>query len=215
MKKNPSGKDQTNQAGKDEIHHSEKDGHDGNKAEHHHAGGTGFFPVGPADLAQLNAGQEKVFPERGKARHQATVFASGLARLAGGGGGSRFGLRIGFRGVTLFFAHVSLKTEKTKEMAGQEGFEPPTCGFGDRRSAVGATGLRYEALLRFAMSRMFLVPGAILLDFKTTGSVLLVLNRGVVAALALSAGEQDIHAHGITPRFQSPRRNRRCGRLRG
>ena len=78
-------------------------------------------------------------------------------------------------------------------MAGQEGFEPPTCGFGDRRSAVGATGLRYEALLGFAMSRMLLVPGTILLDFKTTGSVLLVLHRGVVATLALSAGEQDIH----------------------
>ena len=26
-------------------------------------------------------------------------------------------------------------------MAGQEGFEPPTFGFGDRRSAVGTTGL--------------------------------------------------------------------------
>ena len=27
-------------------------------------------------------------------------------------------------------------------MAGQEGFEPPTPGFGDRRSTVGATGLQ-------------------------------------------------------------------------
>ena len=26
-------------------------------------------------------------------------------------------------------------------MAGQEGIEPPTCGFGDRRSAYWATGL--------------------------------------------------------------------------
>ena len=97
----------------------------------------------------------------------------------------------------------------------QEGFEPPTCGCGDRRSAVGATGLRYEALLRFAMSRMFLVPGAVLHDLKTTGSVLLVLNRGVVAALAFRASEQDVHAHGITPGFRSPRRSRRYGRLRG
>ena len=102
-----------------------------------------------------------------------------------------------------------------RSVAGQEGFEPPTCGFGDRRSAVGATGLRYEALLGFAMSRMLLVPGTILLDFKTTRSVLLVLHRGVVATLALSAGEQDIHAHGITPRFRSRRRNPRYGRLRG
>ena len=27
-------------------------------------------------------------------------------------------------------------------MAGQEGFEPPTFGFGDRRSAIGTTGLK-------------------------------------------------------------------------
>lgn len=26
-------------------------------------------------------------------------------------------------------------------MAGQEGFEPPTTGFGDRRSTIGATDL--------------------------------------------------------------------------
>ena len=102
-----------------------------------------------------------------------------------------------------------------RSMAGQEGFEPPTCGFGDRRSAVGATGLLYEALLGFAMSRMLLVPGTILLDFKTTSGVLLVLNRGVVATLALGASEQNVHAHGTTPRFRSPRRNPRCGRPRG
>ena len=79
-------------------------------------------------------------------------------------------------------------------MAGQEGFEPPTCGFGDRRSAVGATGLRYEALLGLAMSRMFLIPRTILLDLKASGSVLLVFDSGVVAALALCAGQYDYFA---------------------
>lgn len=37
-------------------------------------------------------------------------------------------------------------------MAGQEGFEPPTSGFGVRRSAVRATGLhlkRYKILISF------------------------------------------------------------------
>ena len=34
-------------------------------------------------------------------------------------------------------------TQSIKNMAGQEGFEPPTFGFGDRRSAVGTTGLEH------------------------------------------------------------------------
>ena len=32
------------------------------------------------------------------------------------------------------------------KLAGQEGLEPPTNGFGDRRSTIGATGLeRYDS----------------------------------------------------------------------
>src|SRR5207245_11006969 len=31
------------------------------------------------------------------------------------------------------------------KLAGQEGLEPPTCGFGDRRSTIGATGLACSA----------------------------------------------------------------------
>jgi hypothetical protein len=36
----------------------------------------------------------------------------------------------------LNFCHVLLPlTYRPAQMAGQEGIEPPTCGFGDRRSA--------------------------------------------------------------------------------
>ena len=65
------------------------------------------------------------------------------------------------------------------------------------------------------MHSVLTAPLAILVKLKTVGVVLLVLLGRVVAALALGAGEQDIDAHGITPGFQSQRRNQRCGRPRG
>ena len=52
------------------------------------------------------------------------------------------------------------------------------------------------------MSRMFLIPRTILLDLKTASSVLLVFDSGVVAALALSACEQDIDAHVLLQDFR-------------
>src|SRR5699024_1621987 len=108
------------------------------------------------------------------------------------GGRRGLGFRCRRSGVgSLFFAHGSLKPEKTKEIADQEGFEPPTSGFGDRRSAVRATVLRYEALAGFAVQGMLLVPGTILHNLKAPRSVLLVFDRRVVAPLALGAGEQD------------------------
>ena len=84
-------------------------------------------------------------------------------------------------------------------MAGQEGLEPPTCGFGDRRSTVGATALRtaygeyiispYVGILLpcFSVQGMFLVPRTILLHLQAPGRVLLVLPSAVVAPLALCA----------------------------
>tara|TARA_B100000035_G_scaffold301964_1_gene299076 strand:- start:156 stop:323 length:168 start_codon:yes stop_codon:yes gene_type:complete len=36
---------------------------------------------------------------------------------------------------------ITLVNVEPENLAGQEGFEPPTFGFGDRRSAVGTTGL--------------------------------------------------------------------------
>ena len=58
-------------------------------------------------------------------------------------------------------------------------------------------------------------PGAVLLQFYTTGRVLLVLFRGVIATLALSAGEQNVDTHAVTPRFPSQHRHQRYGHLRG
>ena len=99
-------------------------------------------------------------------------------------------------------------------MAGQEGFEPPTCGFGDRRSsrwsycpAHGTGGgealrpPRYPArkdLPGFAMHRVLLVPGAIFFNLKAPGGVLLILPGAVIPALALGASEKDIYSHDTT-----------------
>ena len=83
------------------------------------------------------------------------------------------------------------------KLAGQEGLEPPTCGFGDRRS----TNWSYwpisvsESLASFLVQGMGATPLAILLELNTIGIILLVLLGRVVAALALSAGQGDQRTH--------------------
>ena len=83
------------------------------------------------------------------------------------------------------------------KLAGQEGLEPPTCGFGDRRS----TNWSYwpisvsESLASFLVQGMGTTPLAILLELNTIGIILLVLLGRVVAALALGAGQSDQSTH--------------------
>ncbi len=52
------------------------------------------------------------------------------------------------------------------------------------------------------MSRVGSAPGAVLLQLDAGGGVLLVLDRGVVATLALGAGEQNVDAHGLLHNFR-------------
>ena len=81
-------------------------------------------------------------------------------------------------------------------LAGQEGLEPSTNGFGDRRSTIGATGLCEKTWLTgLPVDGVLAAPRAVLLQLHTIGVVLLVLISGVVAALALSAGESNQSTH--------------------
>ena len=85
------------------------------------------------------------------------------------------------------------------ELAGQEGLEPPTCGFGDRRS----TNWSYwpmlvqtsDALSSLFMHRVELAPLAVLLQLDTVRIVLLVLLGRVVTALALRTRQGDQRTH--------------------
>ena len=83
------------------------------------------------------------------------------------------------------------------ELAGQEGLEPPTCGFGDRRSTNWSYWLvqTSDALSGFFMHRVALAPLAVLLQLDTIRIVLLVLLGRVVTALALRARQSDQRTH--------------------
>ena len=88
------------------------------------------------------------------------------------------------------------------ELAGQEGLEPPTCGFGDRRS----TNWSYwpmlvqtsDALSGFFMHCVALAPLAVLLQLDTIRIVLLVLLGRVVTALALRTRQGNHRAHELS-----------------
>ena len=84
------------------------------------------------------------------------------------------------------------------KLAGQEGLEPPTCGFGDRRStnwSYWPVSLPILPLARFLVKRVLVAPLAILLELNTIGIILLVLLGRIVSTLAFSAckGDQSTH----------------------
>lgn len=59
-----------------------------------------------------------------------------------------------------------------------------------------------KSLPGFTVKRVFPVPGAVLLQLHSAGGVLLVLDRGVIAPLALGAGEQNVDAHDLLHDFR-------------
>ncbi len=67
-------------------------------------------------------------------------------------------------------------------MAGQEGLEPPTPGFGVRCSTIRATGL--STLLRFFMQGMISAERAKLLELQLVRSFSFVLRRRIVTMFA-------------------------------
>src|SRR6266851_2777560 len=70
---------------------------------------------------------------------------------------------------------------------GQEGFEPPTRGFGDRCSTVGATGLDFP----FPVVGVLATTGAELAQLQLVLLLALVLCRRVIALLADGALERN------------------------
>src|SRR2546430_3744194 len=87
-------------------------------------------------------------------------------------------------------------------MAGQEGFEPPTPGFGDRCSSQ-AELLAYPGLgpglPGFLVNRVLPATGAELLPLHAVGVQAFVLRVRVVALLAFVASERDRITHGSPP----------------
>ena len=78
-------------------------------------------------------------------------------------------------------------------MAGRTGLEPATDGFGDRYATNCATALRQQLSL-FAMRALAPAPTAILAELQPFGGLHLVLERVIVAPLALSARQHDHNA---------------------
>ena len=83
-------------------------------------------------------------------------------------------------------------------MAGQEGFEPPTPGFGVRCSTVRATGL-HSCSFCFLVNRMGPAETAILLQRKLVRGLLLVPRGGVVPPLAVPASQDDDVCRHLLP----------------
>src|SRR6267378_3524267 len=87
-------------------------------------------------------------------------------------------------------------------MAGQEGFEPPTPGFGDRCSSRTEllSYLRLGlGLPGFLVNRVLPATGAELLPLHAVGVLAFVLRIRVVPLLAFAASERDQIAHGPPP----------------
>ena len=95
-------------------------------------------------------------------------------------------------------------------MAGQEGFEPPTPGFGVRRSTVRATGLQVHSqsaccthekavrpglLLCFLVNRMLAAKPAVLFQLQFIRRGPLVLSGRVVLSLTLAARKRNDYPH--------------------
>src|SRR4051812_40020837 len=80
-------------------------------------------------------------------------------------------------------------------MAGQEGFEPTTRGFGIRCSTVGAT-----ALFAFAMNGVLTTELAELFQLDLIGCFLLVLVRRVILTLTRRTIQTNRDSHTSSPR---------------
>ncbi len=90
-------------------------------------------------------------------------------------------------------------------MAGQEGFEPPSIGFGVRRSTVRATGLHISPafiiageyyLFCFFVSSMLFAEPAILAEFKLIRCGSLVFSRCIITTLTFGTRKCYYDSHG-------------------
>src|SRR5438552_6876082 len=97
-------------------------------------------------------------------------------------------------------------------MAGLEGFEPPTPGFGDRCSSqtelqaclcCRRMAARSLLLPRFLVLRVLAAERAELPELDAVRVQPLVLRRDVIPPLAVVARQRDLIAHGASPRGPS------------
>jgi hypothetical protein len=96
-------------------------------------------------------------------------------------------------------------------VAGQEGFEPPTPGFGVRCSTVRATGLQRDDsgnqtparpddhLFRFLMGRVFSTKWTVFIERQFVRRGPLILGRRIITAFAFTACQRDNHSHVDSP----------------
>ena len=154
------------------------------------------------DKVSLRGGQEtffisvlnswrKVFTFSGKLAEEATDLLSSEVVLVPGNRSINLSLNV--------FAISGKLLSYPKRMAGQEGFEPPSRGFGVRCSAVRATGLcrSLTDLLGFLVRSVFAARRAEFLQLKFIGRRLFVFRRCIVSVLAISASQNDDVAHFV------------------
>src|SRR5574341_1667203 len=88
-------------------------------------------------------------------------------------------------------------------MAGQEGFEPPSRGFGDRCSSRWSywplRRVRRCASLHFLVTGMFAATPTVLFEFQAVRCVASVLGRGIIPFLTIQTRQRNDLAHRLSP----------------
>ena len=100
-----------------------------------------------------------------------------------------------------------LQKPHTVIQAGQEGFEPPSPGFGVRCSTVRATGLQFRdsqiprnltfSLPRFPMRLMLTTKAAVFFELKSLRGTPLIFRRRVVAAPTFDTRQSNQIPHRV------------------
>ena len=85
-----------------------------------------------------------------------------------------------------------------QSLAGQEGFEPPSPGFGDRCSSRSSYWPN-SPLLGFPVRGMAPAVWTVLFERESVGRPPLVLSFGVIAAFARTAGQRYYIPHNLNP----------------
>ena len=102
-----------------------------------------------------------------------------------------------FRNCTTFSNIYRSFLSELKKMAGQEGFEPPSPGFGIRCSSRWSYWPNLP-LFRFFMERVDMAESAVFLKLQFLGRCTLILSRRIISSLALSAFKCNNIAHELS-----------------